>query len=174
MRVNLDEKIYLIAAIDSIINRNDSNIIDLGNYQLEYVVAEEERVSLMMEEGGIPSIQFMVKVRNKNTGKLEWAQSYYKTLKKYEYDNLFDLSLDEKMDFIFKRETLISRRKFSTSILVVPSYFWNELETKVDKFDYSETIMPRNLSEEGKQEVISYCEFLINEVKQRKEGNVRL
>lgn len=89
MKIDIGEKIYLIAAIDSIINENNSNIIDLGNYQLEYVIAEERRLVPMLEGGGIPSIEFMVKVRNKKTKKLGWAEGYFKALRNYEYNSLF-------------------------------------------------------------------------------------
>ena len=118
MKININEKIYLIVAIDSIVNGNVSNTIDIGGYQIEYLAASEERISLMTDESGIPSIQFMVKVRNKDN-KVEWAESYYKALKKYSYEDLFDLSIEEKKDFIFKSETLISRRKFSTSMFLI-------------------------------------------------------
>lgn len=174
MKVNLNERIYLIAAIDSIVNGNVSNMIDLGKYQLEYLAAQEERISLMMDEGGIPSIQFMVKVRNKDTNKIEWAETYYKALKKYEYESIFELPLEEKKDFIFRSETLISRRKYSTSMYLIPSYFWRELETKIDQFDYPETVMPHNLSEEGKNEIINYANFLISEIEQRNKENMSL
>lgn len=173
MKVDIGEKIYLIAAIDSIINENNSNIIDLGNYQLEYVIAEERRLVPMLEGGGIPSIEFMVKVRNKKTKKLGWAEAYFKALRNYEYNSLFELTIDEKINFIFRKEARMSRKKYSTCALVIPSDFWNEIQRVVD-FDFQKAIMPRNLSAEGKQEVINYCEFLINEVKQRKEGNMRL
>ena len=35
------EKIYLIAAIESLINRNENNATDLGNYILEYKLKGE-------------------------------------------------------------------------------------------------------------------------------------
>lgn len=169
MKENMSEKIYLIAAIDCIINGNTYNKVDLGNYELEYLVGEEERITLMQDEGGIPSLQIQVKLRNKITMNIEWVEIYYKSLKKYSFNDIFNLPIQDKKNFIFRAETFISRKKYATSVFVIPSDFLHDLPKNVDMYDYSSTTMPQSLTKDAKKEILQYLENLLYEVDQKLE-----
>ena len=153
---NVKEKMFVMAAIDFLSRGEEYNKIELDGYNLEYRASEEERVSMAMDEGGIPSLMLQVKLRNQKTNNVEWSEIYYKTLGKYSFDDLLTLSQQEKMDFIFKPENKMTGSLYKKSIFVPSSEFFAEFPKKIDVYDYPNIQMPHKLTREAKAKIALY------------------
>lgn len=153
---NMKEKMFVMTAIDFLTKGEEYNQIELDGYNLEYRAIEEERISMMMDEGGIPSLLLQVKLRNQKTNNVEYADEYYKTLGKYSFDDLFNLSPQEKMDFILKPENKITGALYKKSVFVPSKKFFSDLPVKLDVYDYPNIEMPHKITRDAKTKIALY------------------
>ena len=171
----MTEKIYLLVSFDSILEGNKYNKIDLENYELEYLVVEKERISAWQDamESGIPSLCIQVKLKNKKTNKIEWAETFYKSLKNYSLEDIYNLSLEDKKIFILKKENPITGKKYAKSEVGASNDFYKELDHVVDGFGYPNIVMPKILTKEAKSNIETalflYLEKSLNIVDQKSD-----
>lgn len=134
---NINNQIYLIAATELLINNNSST--DLGNYVLEYGQDFAE-INFKDMSHGDGCLAIKARLVNKQTGKIEWGNVYYKRLIKskdfsgpiYKEDlmdklkAIYALPIEEKIAFIVRPESLFSKRPYAKSQFVegqIASFF---------------------------------------------------
>ena len=163
----MEEKIYLITAINSIIEGNKNNKIDLGNYELEYLILK----------GGfspndfdyIDALVIQTKLKNKESNKIEYTQEFYKPLRDYTIDDIFNLTISEKMDYILRKETLITRKKYLKDTLLTKSEFYDDLKEYTDDQGFEHVIMPKRLTAKAKEEILLYLKTTLSMLGQELE-----
>lgn len=131
----MKEKIYILAAIESIINKNTAT--DLDSYRLEYFLDLGNYTTSFYESLDVALI-IGVKIRNKETNEIEWANIYYKVFAKNVSINDIDKknalkeillsSKENQLNFILKQETSILKRTYVTSDFAEPNEFVQELK----------------------------------------------
>lgn len=117
----MKEKIYYLAAIESIINKKDKT--DLGNYQLEYLLRLSRHTPFLNEDDISSAFVLGVKLRNKKTNKVEWVNLFYKILEKHVitenskklFENILNGSIYEQVNFILKDESKILEKPYISS-----------------------------------------------------------
>lgn len=153
------EELYLLAAIETIVNNNSST--DLGDTTLEYQLRVGDIPRVLIEDDDT-SLDIMVRSRDNETGKLEDGEIFYKILEKNKMpaedekdailDGVLNMSVAEKLDFILRREGRFSKKKFKNSVTFSPSDFFEGMGLEdLDCFDYPVTTFGINLSPESQK-----------------------
>lgn len=139
------EKIYLLAAIETLINAKESTM--LSNYVIEYNIDVSDRFSLHYDEGvGCEaSIAFLTRIKDLETGKYIWGDVFYKPLKKKTSvhdcnaselaDKIINGTNEEKIAFIFRPEKTLIKKLYVKSNLL-PSYSFFDSFKETDGFGY--------------------------------------
>lgn len=136
------ENIYILAAIESIINNNTST--DLGELSLEFKVKVVNLPDLMLEDTYNIAMEVMVRSRENATGKLKDADIFHKKLKRgygceeereMILNQVFNMSTAEKMDLIMRREKKLSSSKYRRNWLYSPDEFFEGIDLHNDGLD---------------------------------------
>ena len=117
----MKEKIYYLAAIESIINKKGKT--DLGNYQFEYLLKLSTHTPFLNEENISSALVLGVKLRNKITNKVEWVNLFYKILEKNcvtesaknKFYKILNGSIYDQISFILKDENSIFGHPYISS-----------------------------------------------------------
>lgn len=118
----MKEKIYYLAAIETIINKKYST--DLDDYRLEYYLDLGIHVPFLNEENKSSALVLGVKLKNLKTNKIEWIDLFYKILEQGQmvnenskniFNRILDGSIVEQINFILKEETSIFRKPYISS-----------------------------------------------------------
>lgn len=128
----MKEKIYYLAAIETIVNKNYST--DLGDYRLEYFLDLGIHVPHFKEDNISSALVLGVKLRNLKTKKVEWVDLYYKILEKGQlnkeisntmFTNVLKGSIIEQLNFILREETFILKKPYvsSSAFLKMEEFF---------------------------------------------------
>lgn len=167
----MKEKIYILAAIETIINKKTTT--DLGNYYLEYFLDIGNYTTSFSDNFDV-SLIIGVKIRNKKTNKIEWANIYYKILEKNTFINdvnkeelLKEILLSSKenqINLILKPETAILKKPYATSDFVEPNEFTKEL-TISNSEEFPVTKLGGPIPKQIKQEINELFKLKINEIK---------
>lgn len=166
------EQIYLLAAIETLINNNSST--DLGDYTLEYGLRIGYVDRLLIEEEDA-SLDIMVRSRNNATGALEEGDLFHKIINKGGMINWSDeeealnsiLSMDtkEKLDFIMRKEKRFSKSKFTDAVTSTPSEFFQEAGIEdTDSYDATVTHFGIKLPDEVQASVTARVKEYIDEI----------
>lgn len=118
----MKEKIYYLAAIESIINKKNST--DLGNYRLEYFLDLGIHVPFINEENKSSAFVLGAKLRNLKTNKIEWIDLFYKIIEtgqpvdensKNILNKILNGSIVEQLNFILREETNFLKKPYTSS-----------------------------------------------------------
>lgn len=158
----IKDQIYTISAIDTIINGKQET--DLGNYTLEFAT-DLDNCWFGSNEESFASLVIMVRLRNNETKKLEYGNVFYKVISKLHkandleteklYSQLMNGTLEEKMAFIMRPETLILRKPYAKSGFVGSYDFLNDF-TYVDGYDYPSVALGGKVPNIAETEITEY------------------
>lgn len=170
----LEESIYMLAAIETLINNNSST--DLGDYSLEYRLKIENIDNIWLEDVTDAALCIMVRSRNKVTNKIESGDFFYKIIEKHSsiegseknkaIERILNMNLAQKLDFILRPEKLFSKSKFRRTIFFV--YEDNFLAgaeasvrySSIDRIVHYEINLPLKAQKNIRQIVSSYLKIL--------------
>ena len=144
MKPRFNTMIYDLVMREMLINGNDST--DLGKYVLEYKTMYTNINTGDMVYGDA-SLAILARLVDKESGQIVWGNIFYKKLIEEVHwtdvidelnkimNNIYNSSLDDKIEFINKPETLF-RRPYANWFLVDPiaAEYFNDLN-HVDNFD---------------------------------------
>ncbi len=134
---NIDYKTYITSMIESLVK--GKNQTDLGKYVLEYKHSFAE-IGQGDFSYGDSCLAVASRLKNKDSGLIEWGNIYYKKLvpnscvpdarKKLEkmYDEICESSIEDKLEFILRPETLFVKKPYERSLFINPeisSFFKN-------------------------------------------------
>lgn len=133
---DINSKIYLLAAINTLINREC--LIDLGRYELECEIDVVDRKH-NIGPGTDAAVMFMVKLRDIESGEVDYVECFYKIIKRklfrpYEgdpiaeenYQQLYNSNDLERLAFILRSETKIIKKMYMTSFYYKRNEFLDE------------------------------------------------
>lgn len=175
------EQIYLLAAIETLINNNYST--DLGDYTLEYGlrVGYVDRLLIESEDA---SLDIMVRSRNNATGELEEGDLFHKVINKGKMlprddedealENILNMDTKEKLAFIMRPEKKFSKSKFKDGITTSPDEFFQEAGIEdTQSSDYPITHLgiklPDNVQASVNARVKEYLDELNQNINESKE-----
>ena len=168
------EELYLLAAIETIINNNSST--DLGDCTLEYQLRVGNIPRFFIEDDDA-SLDIMIRSRDNETGKLEDGEIFYKVLEKSKIpdesekdallDGILNMSVTEKLDFILRRENHFSKSKYKNSWLFHPTDFFADMDMEsLDCYDYPVTTFGIDLSPESQKVLHERVEEYLSQIRQ--------
>lgn len=169
----INYKIYTMAMIELLVNGN--NQTDLGTHTLEYFVDFAEVGAGDMYEGDA-CLAVATRLKNKSTQSIEWGNIYYKRLiqnsdaiskeSRLKLENrlnqIFESSLDEKINFIFRAERKFLKTPYLKSEFIEPQLaaFLKKLGGSSSFDDYPTVSLDRKFP----TEVVPNIELLFNDV----------
>lgn len=165
----MQEKIYYLAAIETIINKK--SMTKLNNYCLEYYV-DLENYPLSFY-GSVDSVLMIgVKIRNNESKQVEWSNIYYKILlknvpindknKEEMLKKIFLSSIEEQISFILKSETIL-KKPYVLSDLIVSNKFTKELVISSDNY-FSVVKLGGIVPMQIKKEINKVFDYLVDEI----------
>ena len=172
----MQEKIYILAAIETIINKNTTT--DLDHYRLEYFLYLGNYTNSFYESCDMALI-IGVKIRNKEINEIKWANVYYKivsinnTTKEELLKEILSSSKDSQMNFILKSETLILKKHYLTSDFVEPNEFIKELKISI-RDEFPVVKLGGFISKQIRQEINELFKLKINEIKSEVSDSKKL
>lgn len=168
------EELYILAAIETVINNNSST--DLGDVTLEYQLRVGDIPRLLIEDDDT-SLDIMVRSRDNETGKLEDGEIFYKILERNKrpkedekdaiLDSVLNMSVAEKLEFILRRESRLSKKKYKDNHCFSPSDFFEGMGLEdLDCYDYPVTTFGINLSIESQKVLHERVEEYLAQIRQ--------
>lgn len=174
----IKDQVYTIAAIDTLIGGKSST--DLGGHTLEYQT-ELSNTFIGSNEESFACLTILVRLRNNETKKLEYANVFNKVLSKLHsayseetskiHNKLISASIEEKMAFILKPETFFLRKPYAKSSTVASYDFLKEF-TYLDGYDYPSVSLDGKIPADAQVEIEEYYRNVLESTKEQiKEKN---
>lgn len=167
----MEEKLYYLAAIETIVNKNYA--MDLDDYYIEYFL-DIEKYMISFYGSNDVAVTIGIKIKNKTTKEIVWANIYYKILfqnvsideidKNLLLEQFLSKPLSQKIDFIFKSETIL-KKAYIVNDFVKPNSFTKELKI-TNSTIYPSIILGGTIPKHLKYKLSGKLQELLREMKE--------